>query len=113
MAQHSLRAKEGRLHIDNRLAPPLTEAEHAEVARLEATGVHVVVAPAGQQFEAATHTCAHCHVIVLRNPQRTRARGYCAKCHAYLCDSPTCNAECRPMKQKLDRLQERLYQQGR
>jgi hypothetical protein len=113
MAVHSFRSREGRLFIDNKLGGPLSLAQQAQIAALEATGVHVIAAQPGTALEAATITCAHCHMTFLRNPQRQRARGYCAKCHHYLCDSPTCNRDCRPMKRLLDELQEQFYQQGR
>lgn len=57
-------------------------------------------------FESATITCAHCHRIVVLNPQRTRERGYCSRCDHYICDSPECNLECNPLKKVLDTIQE-------
>lgn len=44
--------------------------------------------------EMATLTCCHCQRQVILNPLRTRERNHCRKCHAYVCDSPVCNAEC-------------------
>ena len=56
----------------------------------------------GEYREMATLTCAHCNRVVVLNPQRTRERGYCAKCHAYVCDSVGCNAECNPIEQGVE-----------
>jgi len=85
----SKRRHEGYLLIDHRNSPGLPGA-------LGGTGI----------FESATITCAHCHVVVVLNPDRSRARGYCARCDHYVCDNPGCNAECLPMNQILDELQE-------
>lgn len=53
-----------------------------------------------QEFN--TLTCSHCNRVVVLNPQRVRARGYCQKCHAYVCDSIGCNAECNPILQMVE-----------
>lgn len=111
MAQHSLQAQDGYLRIDNRLSGPLSLDQQAQVQVMESAGLYVAVAPAGGVLEAATITCAHCHTTFLKNPQRTRARGYCQKCDAYVCDG--CTTDCVPMAQVLDTLQETLYQRGR
>lgn len=68
----SLRSLENYLLIDNR----------------------TVGGPGGGLVEAATLTCCHCQRQVIINPLRTRERNHCRKCHAYVCDSPGCNAEC-------------------
>lgn len=78
--------REGELFIDNRLS-------------------------GGSLFESATVTCAHCHKVVVLNPDRTRARGYCRKCDQYVCDNPGCNAECTPMDKILDTLQEKAFKE--
>ena len=59
-------------------------------------------ASGGKKLERATLTCAHCQMIVVLNPARVRARSYCRKCDAYLCDSVGCNALCTPIMQSLD-----------
>lgn len=64
------------------------------------------------KIEAATITCAHCQVTFLKNPMRTRARGYCAKCDAYVCDNPGCSAECRPFWKMVDDELTRIINQG-
>ena len=56
----------------------------------------------GKFLEADTKTCAHCHTVVIMNPDRIRARNHCRKCDAYICDNPACNFECVPMKKLID-----------
>jgi hypothetical protein len=53
-------------------------------------------------FETATCMCAHCNTLVVLNPLRTRERGHCRKCSAYICDNPACHAECTPFTKILD-----------
>ncbi len=63
----------------------------------------------GRLVEQAIATCSHCQRGVVMNPQRVRARAWCPKCDAYVCD--WCEAErartgtCRPMAQVFDELQ--------
>lgn len=80
----SLRSKEGYLLIDNRCA-----------------GDGLV--------ESATVTCAHCHAVVVLNPQRTRPRHYCASCDHYVCDAAACATTCRNFNQYLDTQQEAAF----
>ena len=47
--------------------------------------------------EMPCFTCPHCNYVVIMNAQRTRPRGYCAKCDHWTCDKPGCNAECNPI----------------
>lgn len=84
------RSREGYLLIDHSavLAPPVPG---------QVSG--------GQKYESATVTCAHCGRVVVLNPQRTRPRGFCRKCDAYICDSYECNLECRPLSQVFDWLE--------
>lgn len=44
-----------------------------------------IVAP-NKQEEFPTYCCKHCHVTVVMNPLRTRARAYCLGCDHYICD---------------------------
>lgn len=53
-------------------------------------------ASGGRMEEIPTMTCAHCDNVVILHPQRTRERGFCAKCNAYICDSPPCHISCTP-----------------
>lgn len=56
----------------------------------------------GRMQELPTITCSHCNCVVILNPQRTRDRGYCAKCDHYICDKAGCRLECNPTQQMLD-----------
>ena len=77
MSRFSKRSLEGELLIDHSASPGLTPEQ--------AAGFSVAVA-GGEVYESAINTCAHCQAMVVINPQRTRDRGYCAKCDKYLCD---------------------------
>lgn len=100
----SLRRHEGYLHIDNRGGPGVT----ADFVRQ--SGKDAPFAGEGQQFEAATVTCSHCHQVLIVNPDRTRARAHCMKCDHYICDGcegvRVATGECRPMGKILDMAQE-------
>lgn len=63
----------------------------------------------GMTFESATVTCCHCNAVVILNPDRTRPRGYCAKCDQYVCDKPGCSLECTNFSRVLDTLQEHAF----
>lgn len=97
----SKRRQEGYLLIDQRESPgvPVNPAMAGKPSP--------VAVGAGQLFESPTITCAHCQVVVVLNPLRTRPRGYCPKCDRYVCDHPVCNAACRPFEQVIDQAQER------
>ena len=71
------RSREGYLLIDNR-------------------------ASGGELLELPTSTCVHCNYVVVLNTQRTRPRGYCRQCDAYVCDKPGCNAECNPIVEAVE-----------
>lgn len=64
------------------------------------------------KLESATITCCHCQRTFLKNPQRTRPRGYCAKCDAYVCDNPECSTECRPFWKTLETELTRITNKG-
>jgi len=96
--------KEGRLLIDHRNSPGISGEE------LAAAGLkHLQPMPAGVTWESATVTCAHCGVIVILNPNRSRPRGYCRKCDSYVCDHPDCSKECAPVSMVLDYCQEQTF----
>lgn len=59
-------------------------------------------ASGGGLKEFNTLSCAHCNTVVVLNPARTRERGYCSKCHAYICDNPVCHAVCAPIEQRVE-----------
>ena len=46
--------------------------------------------------------CAHCNATVLLNPKRTRPRGWCRKCSAYVCDNAVCSTTCTPIGRLID-----------
>ena len=74
--------REGYLLVDHRASPGLPP----EVAR--AAGYLPELCGEGKMFEAATLTCTHCKVVVVKNPLRTRERASCARCDGrYLCDA--------------------------
>jgi hypothetical protein len=100
----SLRAsrREGEYLIDHRASPGIS-ADDAAKARA-ATGIAFPVVPEGAIFETAVQTCSHCQRVIVMNPQRTRPRHYCAKCHHYVCDQAACNVGCYPYLQFLDDL---------
>ena len=86
--------REGELVIDHRDSPG------------------TVAVTAGELYESATIVCAHCGVTVVLNPQRTRARGYCAKCDHYVCDSPVCNRDCTPQVKAFDVIRDVVERTG-
>lgn len=94
----SLRRQEGYLLIDHRASPGLPPS---------AEPTHV---PGGALFESATVTCAHCHRIIVLNPDRSRARHYCPKCDHYVCDTVACVVTCDPMQAQFDRLERQALQ---
>ena len=107
------RAQEGWLFVDNSFAvrnspnpyPTETDLLRARARGYAFDGMQVPV------YESATATCSHCNAQVILRPDRTRAREYCAKCDAYLCDG--CGfrrkhgAACVPMLQRIETIQER------
>jgi hypothetical protein len=66
--------------IDHRASPGVP----ADIARAE--GFDPAFMGEGKVLEVPTLACAHCGSGVVLNPQRTRHRGYCSKCDAYVCD---------------------------
>ena len=93
----SKRRHEGYLLVDHRYSPGVSPAEALAPGKPAP-----VIVPAGTTLESATITCSHCQVVVILNPNRTRPRGYCAKCDHYVCDSPLCNRECVPFAKVAD-----------
>jgi len=99
-----MRRKEGHLLVDHRASPGITADE------LFAVGLDPTMAvPEGKVLEAPTQTCAHCDDVVIMNPYRVRARGHCRKCDRFICDKPSCHAECTPFVKTLDHLQEQAF----
>ena len=92
------RSHEGYLLIDHRDSPGVPA--HM-VAAAKAAGKPVIDGGHGL-YETGVLTCAHCQTVVLVNPLRARERGWCQKCDHYICDSPGCNAGCRPIRQIME-----------
>ncbi len=107
--RRSLRSTEGELLIDHRASPGLSSA-FIEQAR--AHGIVIQPVAAGETYESPTIVCCHCGVEVVLNPQRTRPRGYCAKCDHYVCDHPICNRECKPLAQAIDLVRNHIARTG-
>lgn len=76
----SLKRHDGYLMIDHRGSPGIP------TPLAERLGVPLQQVREGGLMECATMTCAHCATVVIPNPDRTRERGYCAKCDRYICD---------------------------
>lgn len=38
-------------------------------------------------YETACYTCSHCEADVIKNPSRTRPRGFCLGCNHVICDA--------------------------
>lgn len=76
--------REGYLIVDHQASPGLPPELAAQM------GYDPALCKEGKVFEAATLTCAHCKTVVVKNPDRLRARGSCVKCsNKYLCDDCT------------------------
>jgi hypothetical protein len=103
----SKRSKEGYIFLDNRHGPAHTHEQAAEFQRK--TGHELIGAGLRGVMESATITCSHCQKTVVLNPQRTRERGWCTKCDHYICDSPACNAGCRPIRQVFELVQAQAF----
>ena len=76
-----MRQREGYLMVDHSASPGLPE----DIAR--ASGYDPLMCKEGKRLEAATLTCAHCKVTVVKSPLRSRPRETCMKCSGhYICD---------------------------
>jgi len=74
--------KLGFLFVDHRASPGLTREQAAM------NGYDPDLVREGKLFEADTMRCAHCPAVVIKNPERTRARCSCLKCgDKFICDS--------------------------
>lgn len=103
--KHSLAAGAGYLILDHTNSPGFTAAESAKFG--------LPAAPGGTILERDTVTCAHCHTVVVLNPERVRARAVCLKCASYICDGcegirVALGGACLPFDKVLDRALELL-----
>jgi hypothetical protein len=69
----------GEFEIDHRASPGIDETQAREL------GMPFSV-PGGTSLRGVSLGCKHCGGVVMLNPDRTRARGYCQLCDAYICD---------------------------
>ena len=92
---------EGYVRIDNRESPGFTEQDGMRNSLLPFVGK-------GKLFEGATNTCSHCDRVVVKNPDRTRARGHCPACDYFICDPCAADyhltSECRCRNKRYDEL---------
>lgn len=95
---------EGYVLIDHRDSPGFT-CDEATAGGRSGIANHI---GKGKKFEAATLKCGHwpCGRMVIKNPDRTRARAFCPKCDHFICDY--CESErirtgiCKPFKQGIE-----------
>jgi hypothetical protein len=85
MSVKSLKRHEGWLLLDHTASPGIP----ADIARK--IGLDPKHVAEGKKFESATITCKHCGSAYLKNPKRTRPRGYCRSCDHYICDPCAAN----------------------
>lgn len=113
MVVHSKRSHEGYLLIDHAASPGTGSLAAVPSARQK----HVPIVPEGTILEASIITCAHCQRGIILNPQRGHSREWCSGCDHYICDNcgliRRIDGMCRSMRQLLDRLQERAFQNAR
>ncbi len=76
----SQKSREGYLLIDHRASPGIP-ADVAQQLHLDPAQV-----AGGKLLEAASLTCSHCKVVVIKNPLRIKERTHCFKCNHYVCD---------------------------
>lgn len=91
-----MKKAEGYLFVDHRASPGIPP-ELAQKLGLDPKQVGE-----GKVMEAKTLTCNHCKAVLIFNPLRTRERGHCFKCNAYICDTCKAVGECRPWAQVVD-----------
>lgn len=97
--KRSLRSGPGYLSIDHRDSPGLTPEDVAHVPGAQVVGK-------GELLERDVMQCSHCQRAVVLEPLRIRDRGYCPKCHHYVCDGCETirvkTGACVPMVKRLD-----------
>lgn len=78
----SLDSLAGELEIDHKASPGLTEQQ----ARGAGYRGQIEFLREGSVARYKTLRCCHCAGCWVENPERTRARHHCQKCHQYMCD---------------------------
>jgi hypothetical protein len=96
---------EGYMLIDHRNSPGLPD----DLPPIP--GLQSVRAPKGVIVEMAIVVCRHCQVEIIKDPQRTRPRGYCPGCDHYICDRCEgvrimAGGGCQTIEKLINRLQE-------
>ena len=100
--------KYGYVLVDHRASPGLTP----EQAKLN--GYDPELTKEGKLFEADIMTCAHCRAMVVKNPDRIRARASCLRCgDKFICDKCAFQASQpdyihKPFQAKLDETHENI-----
>lgn len=72
---------EGYLFVDHRASPGIPADQALRM------GLDPNTVKEGAVLEAATMRCAHCPSVYIKNPLRTRERGYCFSCAGFVCDA--------------------------
>lgn len=80
MSLKLLSRHEGYLEIDHRASPGIPRHIALQL------GLNPDEVGEGKRLEAATLSCKHCGGAWIKNPDRTRERGYCKVCDHYVCD---------------------------
>jgi len=110
VGRFSKRSLEGEVEIDHRASPGLPD----NVAHSLGLPAHAL--RGGQIYRGAFYVCAHCQCEIVKNPERVRPRGYCAKCDKYICDEcefqMVTTLECRSAERQIDRALESLERTG-
>ena|SRR5258708_3716802 len=106
MSKVSKRSFEGYLEIDHRESPGIS---HEEATQNGSQILKPIPAEGGKKLQLITKRCSHCPPwapLIMLRPDRTRNRGYCPKCDAFVCDNceltRKITGECRPWRQQID-----------
>ena len=72
-------SRDGYAMDDHRDSPGVSHEEAQRIGNMLPIGK-------GIKFEGSTFTCSKCQRVVVKNPDRSRGRGYCRKCDHDVCD---------------------------
>jgi hypothetical protein len=76
----SKKSLDGYVMVDHRDSPGVTWDDRVKMKNA------ALPVGKGVKFEGSTFTCSKCQRVVVKNPGRTRSRGYCRKCDHDVCD---------------------------
>ena len=82
MSLKTKKSHEGYMLIDHRFSPGLPEG-----TCIPGLPDSYITAKPGQALEMAIIVCRHCQTEIIKNPERSRPRGYCTSCDHYICDA--------------------------